>query len=145
MTDPNAQPLYEPPASQPQQSPPAAAAPLTAAEDKQWATLVHFFNIILLIPALIIYLVFKDRGQLVRSESKEALNWTINVAGAVIALNIVNVILGFIPIIGIVSWLLLTLVIWAIIVVNVIFAIMGGMKVKNGGTYRYPLNHRWIK
>ena len=121
------------------------AAPLTEAEDKQWASFAHFGNIILLVPALIIYLVFKDRGPKVAVEGKEALNWTINVTGIVIIGNIVNLILGFIPVIGWIIGLLITLVIWAVIIVNIIFAILGGVKVNGGGSYRYPLNIRWIK
>jgi uncharacterized protein len=124
---------------------PQAAAPLSAAEDKQWATFAHFGNIIVLIPALIIYVVFKDRGQLVRQESKEALNWTINVAGALLAIWILEAIFTFIPLVGWVIDFLLLLVMWALLIVNVIFAIMGGVKVANGGTYRYPGNIRWIK
>ena len=121
------------------------AAPLTEAEDKQWASFAHFGNIILLVPALIIYLVFKDRGPKVAVEGKEALNWTINVTGIVVIGNILNLILGFIPVIGWIIALLLTLVIWAVIIVNIIFAIMGGVKVNGGGSYRYPINIRWIK
>lgn len=124
---------------------PAAAAPLSPAEDKQWASFAHFGNIILLLPALIIYLVFKDRGTLVNQEGKEALNWTINITGLVIAINIINAILGFIPIIGWILALLLTLVLWAAYIVNIIFAILGGVKVNGGGSYRYPMNIRWIK
>lgn len=107
--------------------------------------LSHFLNIILVVPALIIFLIFKDRGPRVAIESKEALNWTINVAGTMIVLNIANLVLGFIPIVGLVAWLVLTFVIWAVLIANLIFAIMGGMKVKNGGSYRYPMNYRWIK
>ncbi|HEU4849772.1 MAG TPA: DUF4870 domain-containing protein, partial [Terrimesophilobacter sp.] len=63
------------------QTPPAAApqpaAPLTAAEDKQWASFAHFGGILWLLPSLIIFLVFKDRGALTKQESKEALNWQI--------------------------------------------------------------------
>jgi uncharacterized protein len=129
MTDPN----------------PPQAAPLTAAEDKQWATFAHFGNIIVLIPAIIIYVVFKDRGQLVRQESKEALNWTINVAGALVAIWILEAIFTFIPFVGWLIDILLLLAMWALFVVNVIFAIMGGVKVSGGGTYRYPANIRWIK
>lgn len=134
-----------PPAGAPQPSAPQPSAPLTEAEDRQWASFAHFGNIILVLPALIIYLVFKDRGALVRQESKEALNWTINVAGIVIALNIINVILGFIPVIGWLIALLFTLVIFAVLIANIIFAIIAGVKVNGGGTYRYPLNVRWIK
>jgi uncharacterized protein len=124
---------------------PQAAAPLSAAEDKQWATFAHFGNIIVLIPALIIYVVFKDRGQLVRQESKEALNWTINVAGALLAIWILEAIFTFIPLVGWVIDFLLLLATWAVLIVNVILAIMGGVRVANGGTYRYPANIRWIK
>ena len=124
---------------------PQAAAPLSAAEDKQWATFAHFGNIIVLIPALIIYVVFKDRGQLVRQESKEALNWTINVAGALLAIWILEAIFTFIPLVGWVIDFLLLLATWAVLIVNVILAIMGGVRVTNGGTYRYPANIRWIK
>jgi len=131
------------PASQP--AAPQPAAPLTEAEDKQWASFAHFGNIILLIPALIIWLVFRARGPKTNVEGKEALNWTINVTAIVVIGNILNLILGFIPVIGWIIALLLTLVIWAVIIVNIIFAILGGVKVNGGGSYRYPLNIRWIK
>ncbi|MCU1546252.1 MAG: hypothetical protein JWP30_1352 [Homoserinimonas sp.] len=124
---------------------PSSAAPLSAADDRQWASFAHFGNIILVVPALIIYLVFKDRGNLVRQESKEALNWTINVTGLAVVVSIVNSILSFIPIIGWVMGLILTALLWAVLIVNLIFAIMGGVKVSGGGSYRYPVNIRWIK
>lgn len=151
MTDPNFPPSSQSPAPEAAQAPagahaPAAAqAPLSAADDAQWAMLVHFFNIILVVPAVVIFLIFKDRGPRVAVESKEALNWTINVAGAVILLNIANIVLGFIPIVGLIAWILIMVVIWAILIVNLIFAIRGGMRVKDGGSYRYPWNYRWIK
>ncbi len=116
---------------------PQPAAPLTEAEDKQWASFAHFGNIILLIPALIIYLVFKDRGPKVAVEGKEALNWTINLTGIYIILFI----LSFIPFVGIVT----TILNFALAIVNIVFAILGGVKVNGGGSYRYPVNIRWIK
>jgi uncharacterized Tic20 family protein len=123
--------------TQPAPAAPQPAPPLTEAEDKQWASFAHFGNIILLIPALIIYLVFKDRGPKVAVEGKEALNWTINVTGAWIILAILSVI----PFIG----LLFSLLLLALAIVNIIFAILGGVKVNGGGSYRYPVNIRWIK
>jgi hypothetical protein len=51
--------MTEPAAPAPQPQP---AAPFSEAEDKQYATLATFLNIILLIPALIFYFAFKDRG-----------------------------------------------------------------------------------
>jgi uncharacterized Tic20 family protein len=123
--------------TEPAPAAPQPAAPLTEAEDKQWASFAHFGNIILLIPALIIYLVFKDRGPKVAVEGKEALNWTINVTGAWIILAILSVI----PFIG----LIFSIVLFALAIVNIIFAILGGVKVNGGGSYRYPVNIRWIK
>ncbi len=131
--------------TEPAPAAPQPAAPLTEAEDKQWASFAHFGNIILLVPALIIYLVFKDRGPRVAVEGKEALNWTINVTAIVVIGNIVNLILGFIPVIGWIIALLILIIIWAVIIVNIIFAILGGVKVNGGGSYRYPVNIRWIK
>jgi len=123
--------------TEPAPAAPQPAAPLTEAEDKQWASFAHFGNIILLIPALIIYIVFKDRGPKVAVEGKEALNWTINVTGAWIILAILSII----PFIG----LIFSIVIFALAIVNIIFAILGGVKVNGGGSYRYPVNIRWIK
>ncbi|MGO1393029.1 MAG: DUF4870 domain-containing protein [Agrococcus casei] len=140
MSDPTAHPTQGQ-----QHHQPAGSPPMSPAEDANMASLVHFLNIILVIPAVIIYIMFKDRGQRVAVESKEALNWTINVAAVVIVLNVLNVILAMIPVIGAVAWILITLLIWAVLIANLAFAIMGGLKVKNGGSYRYPMNYRWIK
>lgn len=137
MTDPTPA-APEPAAGQP-------ARPLNAAEDKQWASFAHFGNLILLVPALIIYVVFGPRGSRTKVEGKEALNWTINVTGAIIIVQIVSTILAYVPYIGGILFLLLTLVFWAIVIVNLIFAIMGGLRVNAGGSYRYPINIRWIK
>ena len=41
--------------------------------------------------------------------------------------------------------LLLGIIIWLVIIANIIFAILGGVKVNGGGSYRYPVNIRWIK
>ena len=127
--------------TEPAPAAPQPAAPLTEAEAKQWASFAHFGNIILLIPALIIYLVFKDRGPKVAVEGKEALNWTINVTGAFIILQVLSLILAF----TIFLPLIIGILVFALIIVNIIFAILGGVKVNGGGSYRYPVNIRWIK
>ena len=134
MTDPTPQPAA-----------PQPAVPLSETDDKLWASLSHFLNIILLIPALVIYLAFGPRGARTRVESKEALNWTINVTGAFFALWIITVIFSFIPFVGWIVVLLISLAMWALIIVNVVFSILGGVKVNAGGSYRYPVNIRWIK
>ncbi|MDP9026270.1 MAG: DUF4870 domain-containing protein [Actinomycetota bacterium] len=117
------------------------AAPLTESEDKQWASFAHFGNILSFVPALIIWLIFRERGPKTNVEGKEALNWGINVTGAFIILQILNAILAF----TIITVFLFGLIIFALLIVNIIFAIMGGVKVNGGGSYRYPANIRWIK
>ena len=63
---------------------PQAAAPLSEAEDKQWASFAHLGGIIGILPSLIIWLIFKDRGAKTNVEGKEALNFQITVAIAAV-------------------------------------------------------------
>ena len=133
---------------------PQPAGPLTPAEDKQWASFAHFGGILWILPSLIIFLVFKDRGALTKQESKEALNWQITFLIIYTALWIILAILGaiFTSIAissGSYGLLSITGLFWALPfllwVANVIFSIMGGVKVNGGGAYRYPFAFRFIK
>jgi uncharacterized Tic20 family protein len=130
------------------QTPPAAApqpaAPLTAAEDKQWAMWAHFGGILWILPSLIIFLVFKDRGTLTKQESKEALNWQITFLIIWIVWTIISIILTGVLIFTS-FWWLPGLIGWLIYHANVLFSIHGGVKVNCGGSYRYPFNFRFIK
>ena len=69
---------------QPAAPAPVAAAPLTEAEDRQWASFAHLGGIIGPLPSLIIWLVFKDRGRFTAQEGKEALNFQITILFAYI-------------------------------------------------------------
>ncbi|MFE6966124.1 MULTISPECIES: DUF4870 domain-containing protein [unclassified Agromyces] len=138
MTEPNAQ--QPDPNSQPQ---PAAAGPLTQEQDLQWASFAHLGGIIGFLPSLIIWLVFKDRGQFTNTEAKEALNFQITATIAYVAILIVNSILtaitfGFWALIG---WIL-PLALWVVVIV---FSIQGFLKAKDGNHYRYPFAIRLIK
>ena len=133
MTEPTPQPAAQP------------AAPLTEAEDKQWASFAHFGNVLVL-PPLIIWLIFKDRGPKTNVEGKEALNWSITyVIGWIVLWILVSILTGvllftapgLISVVALLPWL------WWIL--NVIFAILGGVKVNGGGSYRYPFALRFIK
>jgi uncharacterized protein len=137
---------------------PAPAAPLTEAEDKQWASFAHLGGILFILPSLIIYLVFKDRGARTRVEAKEALNWQLTFLAGWIVLQILVAIISGIAIAaafnsaltggyyGVGGWWsflwILPTAWWAI---NVILSIMGFMKVNGGGSYRYPFAIRLIK
>jgi uncharacterized protein len=129
MTDPNQQQYSMQP-----------APPLSPADDKQWASLAHFGGILGWLPPLIIWLIFKDRGRLTNQEGKEALNFQISVSIVVIALYIVGTILSVI----LVGFLFFVLA-WAVQIAGVVFAIIAGVQVNAGGTYRYPVAFRLIK
>lgn len=137
------QPYGQQPAGGPQQ-PYAAAAPLDPAQDKTWASFAHLGGILSFLPSLIIWLVFKDRGRLTDQEAKEALNWQITWLIAWVASQIIGVIIGSFTY-G-VGYLLFGLLIpWALYILNLVFSIIGFIRVNGGGTYRYPLNFRFIK
>jgi uncharacterized Tic20 family protein len=137
---------------------PVPAGPLTEAEDKQWAGLSHLLGILGILPSLIIFLVFKDRGARTRVESKEGLNWQITVLAAYIVLAIVfGIISGILTGLafasnsyGAATGLLsaasaVTLIPGVVWVVNIIFSIVGFTKVNAGGAYRYPFAIRLVK
>jgi uncharacterized Tic20 family protein len=121
-------------------------APLDAAQDKQWASFAHLGGILWLLPSLVIWLVFKDRGRLTAQEAKEALNWQITwIIGWVLS-QMIGLVLGALPLVGGIGYLLFSLLIpWALYVVNLVLSILGFIRVNGGGTCRYPMNFRFIK
>jgi uncharacterized protein len=144
MTDPTPAPAAQP----------APAAPLSEADDKLWASLAHLGGILYILPSLIIYLVLKDRGPKVRVEAKEALNWQITFVGIWIILQILTLIIGGIVTaasiaslngggLTFVGFLWLFPFVWWLL--NVIFSILGFVKVNGGGSYRYPFAFRFVK
>ena len=144
MTDPTPAPAAQP----------AAAAPLTEADDTLWASLAHLGGILYILPSLIIYLVLKDRGPKVRVEAKEALNWQITFLGGWIILEIITAIISGIAVaasiaslngagIGFAGFLWILPFAWWVL--NVIFSLLGFVKVRGGGSYRYPFTFRFIK
>ena len=121
------------PTGQGPSQPPAAGAPLTAEQDRQWASLAHLGGILFFPPALIIWLVFKDRGPFTNTEGKEALNFQITMIGAeIIGYILTPVLIG-------------ALIVPAVYIVRVVFSILGFLKAKDGIPYRYPLAIRLIK
>lgn len=128
-----------PPPPPPQGSSSSGAA-LSESEDRQWASFAHLGGIIGVLPSLIIYLVFKDRGSFTRQESKEALNFQITI----LAIQIVAYILGTILTFILIGFLLFP-VAWIAWIVGVIFSIVAFLKVKDGTSYRYPFAVRLVK
>ncbi len=118
----------------PQVAPPSHQ--LNPYEDKQWGTFAHLGGVAGFIPALVVYLNFKDRGRFARQESAEALNFQISV----VTVYIVCTIFSLIPFIG----LLFSLAMMGLWVANIVLSILAGMAANKGEPYRYPLPFRFI-
>jgi uncharacterized protein len=112
----------------PQQNPYGQPQPMNPSDEKMWATLIHIGGIFLGFWApLVGYIVLKDRGPFIRQHTTTALNFHITMA---IGLAIGGV-LSFFGI-GL-------LLIVAVYVLILIFAIMAAMAANNGQYYRYPV------
>ncbi|MDJ0338792.1 DUF4870 domain-containing protein [Cryobacterium sp. PH31-O1] len=136
------QPQYAQPPDGGPYANPVVAAPLSEADDRQWASLAHLGGILSFLPALVIWLVFKDRGRFTNTEAKEALNFQITLLIGYVAINVASFILAIVTF-GI-GGLLIGLA-WLLWVAGVIFSIMGFLKAKDGQNYRYPFALRLIK
>lgn len=108
--------------------------PLSPNDEKLYATLTHiggiFFSVI---PALIVFLVFKDRGPFIRAHSVTALNFqlTMLIAAAVGSVLII-VLVGF-------------LVLGAVSIAVLVFSIIAAVAANNGQYYSYPLTIPFVK
>jgi len=118
------------PPSNPYQSP---VTPLSPADEKLWATLIHVGGIFLyFIPALVGYLLLKDRGPFIRAHSATALNFQITIAiGYVVSLVLTAIFIGYLTL-GIV-WIL-----------AVVFSIIAALAANRGEGYTYPLAFRFV-
>jgi uncharacterized Tic20 family protein len=123
------------------------APPLTAAADRQWASLAHFGGVLWFLPALLIFLLLKDRGALTRQEAKEALNWQITYSivlfALTLALSVVGTLLALVGAYPLAQ--LLGFLPYLLYIANAVFSVVGGIRVNGGGTYRYPVTLRLLK
>ncbi|GMA27014.1 DUF4870 domain-containing protein [Arenivirga flava] len=123
-----------------------------AETDRTVALAAHLGGILGPLPALILFLAFRDRGPLVREESKEALNWQITwcLAALAVQVSLVGVVGGLfaalLPGFGWTVQALLSLVPWLLYLVNVALSVVGGIRMGQGAPgYRYPFAVRLLK
>ncbi|WP_150462911.1 DUF4870 domain-containing protein [Nesterenkonia ebinurensis] len=118
--------------------PATAAAPmLTRDEDVRWAMISHFGAVAGCFPALIIYLVFRERGPFTEQEAKEALNFTLPLT----VLMALLFGLAFVPTVD--TWAGLGLVVvWITMAIS---GLIGGSECNKGRPYRYPVILRLIR
>ena len=122
-----------PPQDPPPPNPYEESAALSPSDQKLWATLVHIGGIFFsFIPALIGYLVLRDRGPFVREHTATALNFQITMAIA----YVISYILWLI-VIGVI----LTIAIWIIVIV---FSIIAAVRANQGRLYTYPLAIKFV-
>ncbi len=113
-----------PPPPPPQQPYGGQAQSLSPADEKLWATLIHIGGILFnWIPALVGYLVLKDRGPFIRSHTATALNFQITI------LSIVGI------------GLIILLAVW---VLNIVFSIIAAIKANQGQFYTYPVAIKFV-
>lgn len=129
MTTPPNQPPTQPPyPPQPPYSGYAGPQPLNPSDEKLWATLVHVGGIFFgFLPALIGYLVLKDRGPFVRSHSATALNFQLTM--------IIAEVVGWVLTLVFVGLLILI----AVYIVRLVFSIIAAVRANQGQWYTYPL------
>ncbi|UIP58474.1 DUF4870 domain-containing protein [Agromyces marinus] len=107
--------------------------PLSPADEKLWATLIHIGGILFgFLPALIGYLILKDKGPFIREHTATALNFQITLLIA----YVVGSILTFV-IIGI----FLLIAAW---VCAIVFGIIAAIKANNGEYYVYPVAIKFV-
>ena len=102
--------------------------PLSPSEEKLWATLVHlgaiFFHFL---PALIGYFLLRDRGPFIREHTRAALNFQLTV--------LLGYIVGFFTL-----WIFIgSLVLIAVVVLNIVFSIIAAIAANRGELYTYPV------
>jgi len=122
------------PPNVPPAGPYSVPQPLNPNDERLWSTLVHVGGIFFgFLPALIGYLVLKDRGPFVRAHTTTALNFQITMTiASFIGVLLTLVVVGFILVL-------------AVAVVIVIFSIIAAIAANRGEFYKYPLTFEFIK
>jgi len=119
--------------STPPADPYTTVQPLSPSDEKLWATLIHIGGILFgFLPALIGYIVLKDRGPFIRHHSATALNFQLTLIIAYAVGTVTSLIL-----IG----LFVLLAAW---VLSVIFGIIAAMAANKGEYYTYPLTIKFV-
>ncbi len=114
---------------------PTPATPMKPSDEKLWATLIHVGGLIFsFLPALIGYLVLRERGPFIRAHTATALNFQISFyiyASVLIPITIVTIGIGGI--------------LYApLAIVAVIFTIMAALAANRGQLYVYPLTIKFV-
>lgn len=113
----------------------APVRPMSPSDEKLWATLIHVGGIIFsFLPALIGYLVLRDRGPFIRAHTATALNFQISYyiyAAVLVPITVITLGIGGI--------------LYApLVIVAFIFMILAALAANRGEGYRYPLTIKFV-
>jgi uncharacterized Tic20 family protein len=127
----------QPPPPPPVDTPPpygsATPQPMSPADEKLWAILVHLGGIAFgFIPALIGYLVLKDRGPFIREHTATALNFQLTM--------LIAYVVGLITVLVLIGIFILT----AVWVLTIVFSIIAAVAANQGRYYSYPLTIKFV-
>lgn len=115
-------------------SPYAGFTPMNPSDEKLWAALVQLGGIFFgFIPALVGFLLLRQRGPFLREHTIAALNWQITLLLAYFVGVVTSVLLvGF-------------LILVAAAILQVVFGIIATLRAYNGQLYTYPAAIRFIQ
>ncbi len=122
------------PPAPPPQNPYATTPQLSPSDEKLWATLIHIGGIFFsFVPALIGYLVLKDRGPFIREHTATALNFQITMAIAYVV--------GYRHHRSSSIGIFILIAVWVLVIV---FSIIAAVKANQGQPYTYPLTIKFV-
>lgn len=115
-------------------------------DEKIFAMLAHLLAIFTgFLAPLVIWLVKKDESAFVAKHSREALNFCITVCIGFLALFLLSVLFGWIPILGFIVFGLMMLGYFVIGIYALVMFIIATMRANDGLDYEYPISLRLIK
>lgn len=131
----------------------AVKPPLSPEDERLYAGLAHFGNIVGFLPSLLILLLLGPRSRFVRQESREALNLSITALIVWVALAVLGRLFGVFQdalppgpdLLFVVLVFLTGLAQLAVWVVVVVLSVVAGLRVQHGGGHRYPLALRLVR
>jgi uncharacterized Tic20 family protein len=125
------------------------STPLSAEQERTWALLAHALagaamilsaGTLGFVAALIIYLVYRDKGPFVRQHAADAVNIQLNALLWAIVIAVVGFVL-LIVLVGFLIWALLAVV----PIVATLLHVIGAIKAYNGEEHWSPLTIRFVR
>lgn len=106
---------------------------LSPSDEKLWATLVHLGGIFFhFLPALIGYLVLRDRGPFIREHTRAAINFQLTVLlGYITGVFTLWIGVGFV-------------IVMAVAVLDIVFSILAAIAANRGELYTYRVALKFV-